>query len=299
MPKLDDTKVRLAAFQWLTSQVSLFDGVLDWKTLINGFQLDGERIPLVSMQGIFKPRVLDHFPLSIRTSSRKIYNDRDGDPGYIIYNYRGDNPNFHENVKLRDAMTNKIPLIYLFGIEKGRYIPTWPAYIVEDHPSHLEFIIQFGSQTQPQEDHHIIARPIDRKYETVIQKRRVHQAEFRYHVLNAYNNSCSICRLRHPKLLDAAHIIPDSHDSGVPEVSNGLSLCKIHHSAYDNYYFGIQPSGVITVSKPILEEEDGPMLQIGLKSIHNTSINVPKKEELKPSKERLEQRYELFLTQSA
>lgn len=40
-------------------------------------------------------------------------------------------------------------------------------------------------------------------------KQRLHQQRFRYLVLRAYRQECSICRLRHPQLLEAAHILPD------------------------------------------------------------------------------------------
>ncbi|MBN2352090.1 MAG: HNH endonuclease, partial [Spirochaetales bacterium] len=58
---------------------------------------------------------------------------------------------------------------------------------------------------------------------------------------DAYSRSCTVCRLKHPELLDAAHIIPDAEESGEPVIPNGLALCKIHHSAYDKNIIGITP----------------------------------------------------------
>ncbi len=49
-----------------------------------------------------------------------------------------------------------------------------------------------------------------------------------------------MCRLKHVDLLDAAHILSDS-DGGQPVVTNGLSLCKIHHAAYDRGIVGVRP----------------------------------------------------------
>jgi len=40
-------------------------------------------------------------------------------------------------------------------------------------------------------------------------KFRLHQDSFREAVLSAYNNKCAITGLPTPKLLEAAHIIPD------------------------------------------------------------------------------------------
>jgi hypothetical protein len=56
-------------------------------------------------------------------------------------------------------------------------------------------------------------------------------------VLAAYRHQCSLCRLKHEELLDAAHIIPDADPEGEPVVSNGLALCRLHHSAFDNCVF--------------------------------------------------------------
>ncbi|MGI8867651.1 MAG: HNH endonuclease [Mycobacteriales bacterium] len=49
----------------------------------------------------------------------------------------------------------------------------------------------------------------------------------------AYETRCAVCRIGHRELLDAAHILPDTHPRGEPVVPNGLALCKIHHAAYD------------------------------------------------------------------
>jgi len=59
--------------------------------------------------------------------------------------------------------------------------------------------------------------PIDlRRYAWGQTRQRLHQEAFRDLVVHAYNEQCAICRLHHPELLDAAHIIPDSDDRGEP-----------------------------------------------------------------------------------
>jgi hypothetical protein len=64
---MPDSEIRRAAFEWLAAQVEIHGDVLPWALLVRGFELRGERVPLVSMQGIFKPRVME-LPLSIRTA---------------------------------------------------------------------------------------------------------------------------------------------------------------------------------------------------------------------------------------
>ena len=57
------------------------------------------------------------------------------------------------------------------------------------------------------------------------------------------------------ELLDAAHIIPDNMPKGKSTIENGLSLCKLHHSAYDAFVIGVTPDYIIQVRADILEED--------------------------------------------
>ena len=98
-------------------------------------------------------------------------------------------------------------------------------------------------------------------------------------------------------MLDAAHIIPDTDPEGEPIVKNGLSLCKLHHAAYDRSFFGIRPDFSIEVRGDILEESDGPMLKHGLQEIHNSLIQLPSRKLDRPDPVRLERRYEEFRAQ--
>ena len=49
-----DTRVRSAAFDWLTRQVSIHDDVLPRATLAQGFDLDGRRVPVIGPAGHFQ-----------------------------------------------------------------------------------------------------------------------------------------------------------------------------------------------------------------------------------------------------
>ena len=70
---------------------------------------------------------------------------------------------------------------------------------------------------------------------------RLHQKSFRLRVLHAYHTRCAICRLGHEELLQAAHILPDGHPRGMPIVPNGLTLCGLHHPAFDAHVLGVSP----------------------------------------------------------
>lgn len=110
----------------------------------------------------------------------------------------------------------------------------------------------------------------------------------------AYQEKWAICRLRHPELLEAAHIVPDRDPRGEPTVTNGVSLCVLHHTAFDHHIVGIRPDYRIEIRNDILEETDGPMLKHGLQGFQDELIHRPHRRELWPRQDFLEERYERF-----
>jgi putative restriction endonuclease len=112
--------------------------------------------------------------------------------------------------------------------------------------------------------------------------------------LDAYEETCAVCRLRHWELLDAAHILPDNHPLGEPVVPNGLALCKLHHAAFDADILGVRPDLKIEVRHDVLREADGPMLKVGLQGFDGQIITVPRQKSLRPNVDFLAERYERF-----
>jgi putative restriction endonuclease len=75
-----------------------------------------------------------------------------------------------------------------------------------------------------------------------------------------------------------------------------ISLCKIHHSAFDSNILGIRPDYVVQVSHELLEEIDGPMLRHGLRNFHGRRLReVPRRRADRPHAARLDERYAEFL----
>jgi putative restriction endonuclease len=294
-----DQRVRLGALQWLRSQTDVYGDVLPRSILAEGFVFDGRRVPLLGPQGIFKPALCD-LPISITTSPNSPYADSWTPDNRLRYAYRGTDPAHADNRGLRAAMQTQTPLIYFFGIAPGQYMVSLPVYIVGDHPEQLSFDVQVDdvAQITPSvEPVHLVSEDraaIRREYVTSIVRRRLHQQAFRARVIEAYRTRCAFCRLRHQELLDAAHITADAQSTGEPVVSNGLSLCKLHHAAFDRHFLTVRPDYVIEVRQSILEEEDGPMLLHGLKGMHGTQIYVPREISLQPDRDRLEERYAAF-----
>jgi putative restriction endonuclease len=176
-----------------------------------------------------------------------------------------------------------------------------PVYIVGDDPGRLSFDVQVDDVAQlvrPAEPLDMVSEDraaIRREYVTSTVRRRLHQQAFRARVIEAYRTRCAFCRLRHQELLDAAHITADAAETGEPVVSNGLSLCKLHHAAFDRHFLTVRPDYVIEVRRSILEEEDGPMLLHGLKGMHGERIYLPRETSLQPDRDRLEARFAAFL----
>ena len=300
---LDDKKVRLAAFDWLDQQIRIHGDVLPRTLLLEGFELDGQRISLISpAQGIFKPRVLAEIPLSITTTSKGPYNDGMGPDNLIHYSYRGTDPSHRDNVGLVKAMQAGTPLIYFHGVTPGKYMVERPVFIVGADPASLTFRVALDEPAfldiYARKDVVIGESDIERRrYITATVRQRLHQATFRERVLAAYQEQCALCKLKHAELLDAAHIIPDTAKGGEPVVSNGLSLCKLHHAAFDSFFLGITPDFVIRVRSDVLTEKDGPMLIHGLQDLHEKRIILPRSRMHYPSSDKLEARYEEFLAE--
>jgi putative restriction endonuclease len=296
-----DHQVRMKAFEFLKTQVELRGEVLPREILTRGFLFDGNRVPLASPQGIFKPQILD-LPLTIATvpmeeGRPRPYDDRFDEAGLLKYHYRGRDPNHSDNLGLREVMRRRIPLIYLYGVVRGRYMPCWPAFIEHDNPKELCFTVALDDQNLSRgfiSDMESDETAPRRSYVTGLVRRRMHQQTFRERVLQAYQEHCAVCRLRYHELLEAAHILPDTHPLGDPVVSNGLALCSLHHAAFDRHILGIRPDMIVEIRSDILEEEDGPMLIHGLQGFQNQRILVPRSPIHQPNRDFLAERYELF-----
>ncbi len=301
---MEDSKsaaIRSEIFEWLQQKVIEYDDVLPFHEIKNGFVYQGNPVPLMGPQGIFKPKVLRYYPISITTSPNSPYADKISENSTISYKYRGDNPHFHENVRLKEAMKNKVPLIYFHGVIKGKYLAQFPVFITGADDRNLTFTVEadagidslWGAINKDRANDPLYDE-VRRRYITSEVVIRLHQRAFREKVLHAYRDHCAFCSLKHRELLDAAHILPDN-EGGRASVSNGLSLCKIHHAAFDKNILGINEDFRIEVRQDILEEVDGPMLKYGLQEMNHKAILLPRSASNRPDKEFIRERYERFL----
>ena len=103
-----DAAVRLAAFNWLRDQCQIYGETLPRNILEKGFIYESTRVPLIGPQGIFKPKVLK-LPLTITTSPESPYADELTSDNYLLYKYRGTDPQHRDNKGLREAMKRNLP----------------------------------------------------------------------------------------------------------------------------------------------------------------------------------------------
>jgi putative restriction endonuclease len=271
--------------------------------LNEGFQYQGRRVTLKGPTGIWFPQGFS-IPLSITTALNGPYPlDQVGEDGLLTYAYRGKDPNHRDNRGLREACRTRTPLIYFNEVRNHHFQAIWPLIILEDDPESLLVRAAMDpayANLQPEADPAAIAlSPLDlRRYAWAETRQRLHQGAFRDIVIAAYGCRCTICRLGHTELLDAAHIIPDTDVRGTPIVQNGLSLCKIHHAAYDIDILGISPDCAVHISRKVLEERDGPMLRHGLQELDGTRIILPARSIDRPDPDRLALRFERWQTAS-
>jgi putative restriction endonuclease len=241
-----DAVIRQAAFDHVRGLQSR-DLVLSHEDIARGFVFDGQRWPLWNPQrGIFKPRGMP-FLLSIRTvfprqggrvwydDQRRVHQQIFAGDKELDYAFMGTDPSAADNVWLREAAEQQIPLIYFLGVSPGRYQAIIPTFVVNWEPHRLSARIAFGelagataTATAPD--------AVERRYALRLVKQRLHQAAFRDSVLAAYDHRCAISNLPDDHLLDAAHIMAYTHELlGQPVLANGIALSKIHHAAFDNH----------------------------------------------------------------
>jgi putative restriction endonuclease len=297
-PHLRDEDVRTACMAHLSILAAEFGEDIPYVGgLQRGFPFRGRRVPFLNRQkGIYRSAAqTGPAALSIQTSAKSPYDDEIVEDGFI-YAYRAGDVNQPDNRALRGAYELQVPIVYFIGTRPGWYKPVFPCYVRSDDPVARSVVVTPGTFVGPVDEPAPtpLENPIDRRYAVRQTRVRLHQARFRGRVVPAYSSQCAICTLKEIRLLDAAHIVGDLESGGEPTVRNGLSLCSIHHRAFDQSLVGVSPDYTVHVSRRLLEDEDGPMLDL-LKGFHDSPLHLPVRERDRPDRERLELRFDRFL----
>ncbi len=124
--------------------------------------------------------------------------------------------------------------------------------------------------------------------EPIESEKKIREPGFRRTIMRIYDYTCAVCKLQiitlnGESVTEAAHIIP-FNKSNNDDVRNGISLCKLHHWAFDRYLFSIDESFKIIVSE--LMTERGPTEWM-LKTLNGKTILLPEQKELCPDQSAL------------
>jgi putative restriction endonuclease len=305
MDRVDDLAFRESVFTWLRTRLLTQDTFT--REELSRFEYAGGTHRIVGTQtGIWRVRAHSSAAISILTAyvpegGARPYEDAVGPDGMLRYKYRGTDPQLADNVWLRRAMEQRLPLVWFVGIrhvpgtKRQLFAPQFPVWLVAEEPDRHQFVVAV-EEAQAALPVGATAEVIDitRRYNERIVRERVHQPLFRTAVLQAYERRCAVCSLPFTELLDAAHIKPDAA-GGLARVTNGLSLCKIHHGAFDSQIIGISPDYVVHVRESVLRTFDGPTLQHAIKGMDGESLRqVPRSRSERPDRDLLAERFERF-----
>lgn len=242
-------------------------------------------------RGIRNPKELEA-TLTVMSSGTGPYSDREVDGSLFRYDYRAGST-AGDNTKLRRAYELGLPIILLRKIETAVFVPVYPVYVVADLIDERVFFLALDESIRFLNNPLNPSEP-ERRYIARVTKQRLHQAEFRGRVIRAYETRCAVCSLKHGRLLDAAHITGDSEETGIPVVTNGMALCKLHHAAYDTDLLGVSPDYVVHINQELLDERDGPMLRHGLQEMNQRPLLLPARKSERPDADRLAARFGRF-----
>jgi putative restriction endonuclease len=305
-----DLELRRAALERVRELQTRYDDLIPLTALSEGFRFAGTRISFGSFfSGIFRPKEMTGpAALAIVTAPPKDnrpapYEDEfDEETGRFTYRFRDPvsaTPTAaaaaeRDNRALLAAHDLAVPLIYFRGIFPGQYSAIFPTIITAVDHSRRHVKLEQALPLLDTTDAGVMSSHDARQYATREALYRLHQHRFRGAVLRAYRTRCAVCSLREAALLQAAHIIDDRDPGGHATVINGVALCAIHHLAYDRNLMGIDPDGVVHISKRLLKEVDGPMLANGIQHFHGAAILQPRRTDERPDPERLAIRFERF-----
>ncbi|MDE0316692.1 MAG: HNH endonuclease [Candidatus Poribacteria bacterium] len=124
--------------------------------------------------------------------------------------------------------------------------------------------------------------------EPIESEKKIREHGFRRTIMRIYDYTCAVCKLQiltlnGESVTEAAHIIPFNRSNN-DDVRNGISLCKLHHWAFDKYLISVDESYNVIVSE--LMTERGPTEWM-LKTLCGKAILLPKQKELYPAQDAL------------
>lgn len=128
---------------------------------------------------------------------------------------------------------------------------------------------------------------IDSEKFILTKERQSRDPRFRKKVYLAYENRCAFTGIQ-LDVVEAAHIIPHSHELGTDEIQNGVCLSPLHHKAFDAGLVYLDEEYNIKINKNKLEYLEKIGKDGGLKKFADLQYEkmlLPQTEKYSPSRE--------------
>lgn len=122
-------------------------------------------------------------------------------------------------------------------------------------------------------------------YLTITHARFKRDPNFRKKVYSAYRHKCAMCGIQ-LELVEAAHIVPHSHEKGTDDIVNGICLCALHHTAYDRSLIFFDEEFNIQINENKMEYLEKVGLDSGIRKFEKLSfdkIQLPENHTLRPN----------------
>lgn len=293
---IQDAVIIQDAIKHISYLQTIYGDAIPNAAIREGFLVNGETVRLENKAvGIFKPRQMKAGALSIkttipRTGRRQIYNDQLSDDGFYHYSLQQGDPRGGNNKYLWQSLEMNQPFIYFHAIAPAVYTAIWPCFVKQIHVERQVALIEVGSQTTLDSvgNYSLERTEIESRYRVQESKVRLHQASFRAAVLDAYKDSCAITGLPEPRLLEAAHILPDSEIGDKQLISNGIALNRLHHKAFDGGLLRIKPDYTIAIGDRLKELDSSKYVRDSFLKFDGEKICVPNNPSDRPDPELLE-----------
>ena len=113
------------------------------------------------------------------------YVDEFGEDELFRYKWRGTDPNQADNRNLRAAMDQGLPLLWLVGVgykpgsKQQVFQPVMPVWLIAEEPERHQFVVALDEdQRALAQSGEIVASEVERRYNSVLARRRLHQPLF-------------------------------------------------------------------------------------------------------------------------
>lgn len=196
--------------------------------------------------------------------NRIIYGFRKEDPKSTLWTYNGILKVIDYDYVLQNGR-----MVYEFKIQKTE-IETQQTVEIEKEVMYQEL------DTTP-------TLTEERKTKQTINRIKIRSAAFKTEIKRVYEDTCVVCRKRRytkakfPEV-QAAHIYPVERE-GSDDLRNGISLCRLHHWAFDGGLFVITDNFKIKVRDEIKNDSNYEEIY----SFNNKTIKLPNNPKLFPA----------------